>query len=107
MKVMRTSARRGIGFAIGALLALASLAPAVAKEHRQRRHCHHPAYVAPAPAPLAAPGPRIAPGYDNVGSIVSDGHGGSYNRITGERYFKCMEDEGYGRVRPCDAGDIP
>jgi hypothetical protein len=89
-------------FAIGALLALASLTPASAEQRHHRRHHHHNrAYVAPVPAPL------VRPGYDNVGSIVSDGHGGSYNRVTGERYFKCMEDEGYGRVRPCDAGDHP
>lgn len=41
---------------------------------------------------------------DTVGSIVYDSQGNAYNRRTGVRYNGCVFDEGYGRVRPCDAG---
>jgi hypothetical protein len=44
-------------------------------------------------------------GADTVGSIGYDGSAYGYNRVSGQRYQKCMEDLGYGRVRPCDAGD--
>ena len=43
-------------------------------------------------------------GPDTIGSIGRDGWGYGYNRFSGQRYFSCMEDLGYGRVRPCDAG---
>jgi hypothetical protein len=42
--------------------------------------------------------------YDDVGSIGHDGYGYGYNRFSGQRYFSCQIDEGYGRTRPCDAG---
>ena len=43
-------------------------------------------------------------GYDTVGSLGQDGWGYGYNRFSGQRYSACVEDLGYGRVRPCDAG---
>jgi hypothetical protein len=49
----------------------------------------------------------FAPGYggvDTVGSLGYDGWYYAYNRFSGQRYFSCVEDLGYGRVRPCDAG---
>jgi hypothetical protein len=49
--------------------------------------------------------PRVGPvGPDNVGSLGYDGRGYGYNRYSGQVYQSCMEDLGYGRVRPCDAG---
>ena len=42
--------------------------------------------------------------YDDVGSIGHDGYGYGYNRFSGQRYFSCHIEEGYGRTRPCDAG---
>jgi hypothetical protein len=41
---------------------------------------------------------------DTVGSLGYDGVYYAYNRFSGQRYFSCVEDLGYGRVRPCDAG---
>jgi hypothetical protein len=41
---------------------------------------------------------------DNVGSLGYDGRYYAYNRFSGQRYGSCVEDLGYGRVRPCDAG---
>ena len=41
---------------------------------------------------------------DAIGSIGYDGRGYGYNRFSGQVYQSCMEDLGYGRVRPCDAG---
>ena len=41
---------------------------------------------------------------DTIGSIGYDGRGHGYNRFGGQVYQSCMEDLGYGRVRPCDAG---
>jgi hypothetical protein len=43
-------------------------------------------------------------GVDTIGSVGHDGWGYGYNRFSGQRYFACVEDLGYGRVRPCDAG---
>jgi hypothetical protein len=43
-------------------------------------------------------------GPDTVGSVGYDGWGYGYNRFSGQRYSSCVEDLGYGRVRPCDAG---
>jgi hypothetical protein len=37
-------------------------------------------------------------------TIGYDGRGYGYNRFSGQAYQSCMEDLGYGRVRPCDAG---
>jgi hypothetical protein len=87
-----TNARTAL--VLGAALAALSFVPASAHQHHYRHHGH----VA------AVPAPGVAAGVDTVGSIVYDGHGFGYNRITGERYAKCMFDEGYGRVLPCDAG---
>jgi hypothetical protein len=44
------------------------------------------------------------PGPDTIGSVGHDGRGYGYNRFSGQVYQSCMEDLGYGRVRPCDAG---
>jgi hypothetical protein len=41
---------------------------------------------------------------DTIGSLGYDGRGHSYNRFSGQVYQSCVEDLGYGRVRPCDAG---
>jgi len=41
---------------------------------------------------------------DTIGSVGYDGRGYGYNRFSGQVYQSCMEDLGYGRVRPCDAG---
>ena len=43
-------------------------------------------------------------GQDTVGSLGTDSQGRTFNRFTGQVYYSCMLDEGYGRVRPCDAG---
>ena len=43
-------------------------------------------------------------GPDTVGSVGYDGIYYAYNRFSGQRYSSCVEDLGYGRVRPCDAG---
>lgn len=43
-------------------------------------------------------------GRDTVGSLGTDRQGRTINRFTGQVYYTCMLDEGYGRVRPCDAG---
>jgi hypothetical protein len=43
-------------------------------------------------------------GPDTIGSLGYDGRYYAYNRFSGQRYFACVEDLGYGRVRPCDAG---
>lgn len=43
-------------------------------------------------------------GRDTVGSLGYDGHYYAYNRFSGQRYRSCVEDLGYGRVGPCDAG---
>jgi hypothetical protein len=43
-------------------------------------------------------------GPDTVGSLGYDGGYYAYNRFCGQRYYSCVEDLGYGRVRPCDAG---
>jgi hypothetical protein len=43
-------------------------------------------------------------GPDTIGSLGYDGRYYAYNRFSGQRYSACMEDLGYGRVRPCDAG---
>jgi hypothetical protein len=48
-------------------------------------------------------GPRWH-GPDTVGSLGYDGRGYAFNRFSGQVYYTCMEDLGYGRVRPCDAG---
>jgi hypothetical protein len=44
---------------------------------------------------------------DNVGSVVQDGYGYGFNRFSGQRYYSCQFDEGYGRVKPCDSGGAP
>lgn len=41
---------------------------------------------------------------DTVGTLGYDGIGYGYNRFSGQRYWSCMTDDGYGRARPCDAG---
>ena len=41
---------------------------------------------------------------DTVGSLGQDGVGYGFNRFSGQRYYSCVFDEGYGRTRPCDAG---
>jgi hypothetical protein len=87
--IMRSSTRALAAIVSAGVLAATVLAPASAS----KRVRHEPP---PAPA---------IPNYDTIGSIAYDGHGFGYNRITGERYYKCMYDQGYGRVRPCDAGD--
>jgi hypothetical protein len=43
-------------------------------------------------------------GQDTVGSLGTDAYGRTINRFSGQVYQTCMLDEGYGRVRPCDAG---
>jgi hypothetical protein len=43
-------------------------------------------------------------GPDTIGSVGYDGRGYGYNRFSGQVYQSCVEDLGYGRVRPCDAG---
>ena len=43
-------------------------------------------------------------GPDTIGSLGYDGRYYAYNRFSGQRYSACVEDLGYGRVRPCDAG---
>jgi hypothetical protein len=43
-------------------------------------------------------------GHDTVGSLGTDIYGRTINRFSGQVYQTCMLDEGYGRVRPCDAG---
>lgn len=47
---------------------------------------------------------QARPGPDTIGSVGYDGRGYGYNRFSGQVYQSCMEDLGYGRVRPCDAG---
>lgn len=41
---------------------------------------------------------------DTVGSLGYDGRGYAFNKFSGQVYYSCMLDLGYGRVRPCDAG---
>ena len=41
---------------------------------------------------------------DTVGSIVYDSRGFAVNRRTGQRYYGCVIDDGYGRVSSCDSG---
>jgi hypothetical protein len=48
--------------------------------------------------------PPFRQGQDNVGSLGYDGRGFGYNRFSGQVYQSCVEDLGYGRVRPCDSG---
>jgi hypothetical protein len=79
--------------ALAVVLGSVTLAPALAGSHHRQR-------VESREVPRAVPDRSV----DTVGSIAYDGHGYGYNRITGERYVKCMFDEGYGRVEPCDAG---
>jgi hypothetical protein len=43
-------------------------------------------------------------GPDTVGSLGFDRGYYAYNRFSGQHYYSCVEDLGYGRVRPCDAG---
>ena len=40
----------------------------------------------------------------NPGSLRYEGPGYAYGRYSGQTYRTCQFDEGYGRVRPCDAG---
>jgi hypothetical protein len=80
----------------GLAVAAAAVAPAAAGSARKHRPHHHQYYQY-----RAAPAPMF---HDNVGSLAQDRFGHSYNRFSGQRYFQCMMDEGYGRVRPCDAG---
>ena len=48
--------------------------------------------------------PLARPTIDTVGSLGQDGVGYGFNRFSGQRYYNCTLDEGYGRTRPCDAG---
>jgi hypothetical protein len=48
--------------------------------------------------------PQLRQGPDTVGSLGYDGRGFGYNRFSGQVYQSCVEDLGYGRVRPCDSG---
>lgn len=73
-----------------------------------RRYGPPAGYYAPAPGYYAP-----APGYyahfggpDTVGSLTYTWDGYAYNRFSGQRYQTCVFDEGYGRVRPCDAGRL-
>ena len=75
--------------AIGALLAAVTFTSADAAQKRHR-----------APAPVVQTEPRFV---DNVGSLAYDGRGYAYNRFSGQRYYSCVIDEGYGRVTYCDA----
>ena len=52
---------------------------------------------------VQAPPPAVSQ-VDTVGSIVYDGRGFAVNRRTGQRYYGCVIDEGYGRVSSCDSG---
>jgi hypothetical protein len=70
-------------------LATAAHSPRRAKPRRHVRRYGAPRYAYP----------------DTVGSLGFDGYGYAYNRFSGQRYMSCVTDEGYGRVRPCDAGD--
>jgi hypothetical protein len=78
--------RAAAAVVVGGLVAGSTLSPAFAYHHRRHHHHYHHAWR------------------DNVGSIYRGGHGYGHNRFTGERYHKCMEDLGYGRAEPCDAG---
>jgi hypothetical protein len=85
---MRTPLRNSVAAAMSALFVAIGLTPALPDERRDRHQYRPP--------------PRLS--LDTVGSIAYDRTNDfGYNRITGERYYKCMFDEGYGRVRPCDA----
>lgn len=75
----------------------ASVPPAVALVHSRPR-AHDRGHLRD---PIA---PRALPSVDTVGSLGFDGYGYAYNRFSGQRYMSCVFDEGYGRVRPCDAG---
>lgn len=82
----------------------ASVPPAVAlvhsrpRAHDRRLRAHDRGHLRD---PIA---PRALPSVDTVGSLGFDGYGYAYNRFSGQRYMSCVFDEGYGRVRPCDAG---
>lgn len=71
------------------------------KKHRRVYHGHATPHGYQRPYD---PGPFGPGNVDTVGSLGHDGYGYAYNRFSGQRYFSCMIDEGYGRVRPCDAG---
>ena len=77
------------------------LLPAAAKKKKARRP--HVYVYGPRRARAYDDGPGWY-GPDNVGSLGQDGWGYGYNRFSGQRYQSCVEDLGYGRVRPCDAG---
>ena len=68
------------------------------KKHRRVHHGH----VAPYGYQRHYdPGPFGPGNVDTVGSLGHDGYGYAYNRFSGQRYFSCVTDEGYGRVRSC------
>jgi hypothetical protein len=74
--------------------------PSVVAHARSERRARKPRKVARRHAPARDPYRHR----DTIGSIGYDGYGYGYNRFSGQRYMSCMFDEGYGRVRPCDAG---
>jgi hypothetical protein len=76
------------------------LTPAAVRKKKRRPHLY---VYGPRRYPREAYGPAWQ-GPDTVGSLGQDGYGYAYNRFSGQRYQSCVEDLGYGRVRPCDAG---
>ncbi|HEY0439886.1 MAG TPA: hypothetical protein VGD36_07400 [Xanthobacteraceae bacterium] len=92
-----------------ATVAAKAATPANVSEVRHRRG-HRARVVAPrrhraAPGYYGYGGPQYG-GPDTVGSLGYTPDGYAYNRFSGQRYQTCMLDEGYGRVRPCDAGRL-
>lgn len=87
-----------------ATIGITSTAPSMLTEVRHRNG-HRARAVAPR---HYGPGPGYYGGYyggpDTVGSLTYGPGGYAYNRFSGQRYQTCVFDEGYGRVRPCDAG---
>jgi hypothetical protein len=83
-------------------VATESLITAVAVKKKKARRPHLYVYGPRRYAPYG-----YSPGWggpDTVGSLGYDGYGYGYNRFSGQQYQSCVEDLGYGRVRPCDAG---
>jgi len=94
--------------------ATAAVMPATPIAARKKKHRRQTVHSRSRQAPRAyrqsdrgwrGPAYERGPAYDNVGSVGQDGYGYGYNRFSGQRYQSCVFDEGYGRTRPCDAGD--
>jgi hypothetical protein len=74
------------------------------RKAKRRQVSRAPHAVQPSPYPGVPVPPYGVPSPDTVGSLGTDRYGRTINRFTGQVYHSCVFDEGYGRVRPCDAG---